>query len=403
MSRHYDVVIAGAGMVGTALACALADACRRVALLEQRPPSPPGADIGLRVSAISPASQCILQRLNAWPANHPRISPYREMRVWDASGGQGIHFDSADMGTAQLGWIVENQLLQFTLWRRAAAQTNVTLYCPAQLSDWRREGELIRLELDDATRLTADLLVGADGAQSRVRELAAIAIDRHEYRQCALVATVTTERPHQETAWQRFLPTGPLAFLPLADGRCSIVWSTRTELAESLLALDTEAFNARLSEAFDQRLGAVQVNGPRALFPLRLQHAQRYVQPGLALIGDAAHVVHPLAGQGVNLGFLDAASLAQVLRQAAARGHPLGALATLRRYERWRRSENQVMLAAMDGIERLFDNALPPLVWLRRNGLALTDQLKPFKRLFAARAMGLEGDLPELARVTSGP
>ncbi len=400
-NQHYDVIIAGAGMVGAALACALANSPLRIALLERRPPSPPGDHIGLRVSAIAPASQRILQRLGAWPEGHPRLSPYREMRVRDASGGAGIHFDSAELGTPQLGWIVENQLLQFNLWRRAAAHANIDLLCPAQLTDLQVDNSPAQLRLDDGVRLTAALLIGADGARSRVRELAGIELYQRDYRQSAVVATVATAKPHRETAWQCFLPTGPLAFLPLADGRCSIVWSTRTKLAEALLALDEAAFNARLGAAFVHDLGAVHVDSQRVAFPLHLQHARRYVQPGLALIGDAAHVVHPLAGQGVNLGLLDAASLAQVLLDANAHCRPPGALATLRRYERWRRSENEVMLAVMDGIERLFDNALPPLVWLRRNGLALSDRLRPLKQLLADRAMGLTGDLPALARPDS--
>ena len=403
MSRRtdYDVIIVGAGMVGAALACALADSPLRVALLERRPPSPPGDAVGLRVSAIAPASQRILQRLVTWPESHPRLSPYREMRVWDASGGHGIHFDSAELGTPQLGWIVENQLLQFSLWRRAAAHTNIDLLCPAGLNDVTWDDDCARLRLDDGVLVTSTLLIGADGARSRVRELAGIGLAQRNYRQSAIVAIVATARPHRETAWQCFLPTGPLAFLPLADGRCSIVWSTRTELAEALLALDDAAFNDRLGAAFGHTLGAVRVASQRVAFPLYLQHTRRYVQPGLALIGDAAHVVHPLAGQGVNLGLLDAASLAQVLQQAHARCRPLGTLTTLRRYERWRRSENELMLAAMDGIERLFDNALPPLAWLRRNGLALSDRLTPLKRLLAERAMGLTGDLPTLARPDS--
>lgn len=398
MTDHYDVVIAGAGIVGATLACALAEMPLRIALLEPRPPSPPGPETDLRVSAIAPASQRILHRLGAWPSGNPRLSPYREMRVWDASGGRGIHFDSADLGVAQLGWIVENPLLQYTLWRRAAAHASITLYCPNQLLDLQRTETGTRLSLDDGTGLSAGLVVGADGAGSRVRQLAGITVSQRDYRQSAVVAMVTTERPHRETAWQRFLPTGPLAFLPLADDRCSIVWSTTNRLAGELLALDADTFNARLYEAFGPRLGAVSLIGPRAAFPLRLQHARHYAQPGLALIGDAAHVVHPLAGQGVNLGLLDAAALAEVLDTAVRRRRPLAALATLRRYERWRHAENSLMLTALDGIERLFDNRLPPLAWLRRSGLALTDRLAPVKLLLARHAMGLSGDLPALAR-----
>jgi len=213
-----------------------------------------------------------------------------------------------------------------------------------------------------------------------------------------VVANVRTAVPHQETAWQRFLPTGPLAFLPLHDGRCSIVWSTTPEQADSLLALDERDFGAALAEAFDWRLGAIVEVGPRTAFPLRLQHAHAYVQPGIALIGDAAHVVHPLAGQGVNLGLLDAATLAEVVSDAVAAGQDFASLKTLRRYERWRKGDNLLMLGVMDGFKRLFGNTLPPVRLLRNVGLNLTDAAGPLKNLIARRAMGLAGDLPKLAR-----
>jgi len=213
-----------------------------------------------------------------------------------------------------------------------------------------------------------------------------------------VVGNVRTAEPHQETAWQRFLPTGPLAFLPLHDGRCSIVWSTTPEQAEALLALDESAFAGALADAFDQRLGSIIEVGPRGAFPLRLQHAHAYVKPGLALIGDAAHVVHPLAGQGVNLGLLDTATLAEVILDALDAGRDFASFKTLRRYERWRKGDNLLMLGVMDGFKRLFGNSLPPVRLLRNAGLNLTDAAGPLKNLIARRAMGLEGDLPRLAR-----
>ncbi len=398
MSDRYDVVIAGGGMVGAALACALGDTALRVAVLEGTPPSLPGPEPDLRVSAISRASQRIFQAVGAWPGMlDQRVSPYREMRVWDATGPGQIHFDSAAIGEPLLGWIIENRIIQATLLERAQAFSNVSLYCPAvlELIGGSRETS-IHLQLANGNSLYTRLLVGADGANSKVRQLASIDTNGWSYEQKGLVTTVATEQSHQETAWQRFLPSGPLAFLPLSDGCCSIVWSNHTEQAHRLLELDEDAFALELAEAFQWRLGAITQVGPRAAFPLRLQHAKSYVQPRIALVGDAAHVIHPLAGQGVNLGLLDAAALAQVLEQAVAEKRDPGAFSVLRRYERWRKGENLLMMGAMDAFKRIFGSSLAPVRLLRNAGLGLTDGLVPVKNLIVRRAMGLEGDLPRL-------
>lgn len=246
--------------------------------------------------------------------------------------------------------------------------------------------------------LEADLLVGADGRDSWVRRQVGIEVKGWPYGQSAIVATVRPEHFHRETAWQRFLPSGPLAFLPLPDGLCSIVWSTRPEEAERLMALDDTAFGEALTAAFGCTLGEVTLEGPRGLFPLRLQHALEYVRPGLALVGDAAHAIHPLAGQGVNLGLMDAAALAEVLLAARQRGRPMGSELTLSRYQRWRKGENLAMMAAMDGFKRLFSNRIPPLRLVRNLGLLAADRAEPLKRIIVRRAMGLSGDLPRLAR-----
>lgn len=401
----YDLIIAGGGMVGSTLACALHDADLKIALLEGAPLERirPGEETDLRVSAINRASQRIFAAVDAWnDMTAWRVSPFRDMRVWDAGGFGQIHFDSATLGEPLLGWIIENRVIQYTLLERARQLPAVELLCPAALETaWSEDTNHWRVRLTDGREFTTRLLVGADGAQSKVRELAEIDTRGWSYHQKALVANVRTAEPHQETAWQRFLPTGPLAFLPLHDGRCSIVWSTTPEQADQLLALDEYDFAHMLTEAFERRLGEIVRVGPRGAFPLRLQHARAYVKPGLALIGDAAHVVHPLAGQGVNLGLLDAATLAEVLLDGLAAGHEVGALRVLRRYERWRKSDNLPMLGIMDGFKRLFGNSLPPVRLLRNLGLNLTDAAGPLKNLIARRAMGLEGDLPKLARAAS--
>ena len=404
-NADYDLVIAGGGMVGSTLACALSDADFKIALLESAPLERirPGEETDLRVSAVNRASQRIFAAVGAWSGMTAwRVSPFRDMRVWDAGGFGQIHFDSATLGEPLLGWIIENRVIQYALLERVRQLPAVDLLCPAALETaWPEDAGGWRVRLTDGREFTTRLLVGADGAQSKVRELAEIDTRGWSYHQKALVANVRTAEPHQETAWQRFLPTGPLAFLPLHDGRCSIVWSTTPEQADQLLALDEYDFAHMLTEAFERRLGEIVQVGPRGAFPLRLQHARAYVKPGLALIGDAAHVVHPLAGQGVNLGLLDAATLAEVLLDGLAAGHEVGALRVLRRYERWRKSDNLPMLGIMDGFKRLFGNSLPPVRLLRNLGLNLTDAAGPLKNAMARRAMGLEGDLPKLARAAS--
>lgn len=397
----FDLVVVGGGMVGAALVCAVALQGLRVALVEGRLPQHawPKGEVDLRVSALSRASQRILARLGAWERMVGLgVSPYREMRVWDAEGSAEIHFDSAQLGEPDLGHIVENRVTQLALWERLEAFEGVTRYCPEQLARLHLGSDEVEVVLGGGAVLRAALVVGADGRDSSVRAQAGISTQGWSYDQLAIVANVRPERWHQETAWQRFLPTGPLAFLPLRDGRCSIVWSADEPRARELMALDEAGFADALAEAFEQRLGPVLEVGPRAAVPLRVEQAERYVLPRLALIGDAAHAVHPLAGQGVNLGFLDAAVLAEALRVARAAGRDIGALRVLRRYERARWGDNLAMLAAMDGLKRLFGNPLPPIARLRNLGLGLTDRLPPLKSLFMRQALGLSGDLPPLAR-----
>ena len=412
----FDLLIVGGGMVGAALAAACSGQGLRIAVTETREPARdwPAGEIDPRVSALSRASQRLLDRLR--PLRGPSVwermtqlgvSPYREMRVWDAVGGASIHFDSADLGEPDLGHIVENRVTQLALWEYLEAAPDVTLLCPVRgaaltlpvvVPGGTARPDWARLTLSDGRCLTTRLLVGADGRDSWVRAQAGILTSGWDYDQQAIVAHVRTHEPHQETAWQRFLPTGPLAFLPLADGRSSIVWSVTEERARALLALDDAPFLGELEQASDRRLGTVTAVGRRVAFPLRLQHADAYVRPRLALIGDAAHAVHPLAGQGVNLGLLDAAQLVDEIGAARERGRDIGGLWTLRRYELARRGDNLRMLGAMDGFKRLFSNANPLLVAARNTGLAVADRLPPLKRLLMAQALGQGADLPRLAR-----
>lgn len=399
-SDLYDVIIVGGGIVGATLACALAQTRLQVALLERRPPPPmPAGDYGLRVSALSLGARAILEAVGAWRhLDARRICPVERMHVWDAGGTAAIDFDAAEIGEPHLAYIAENDAIAAALWRCLDARAQVQIFCPAEIGALELRERTACVALAGGMRLQARLVVGADGAGSAVRAQAGIGARRWDYEQQAIVANVTTERAHRGVAWQRFLSTGPLAFLPLADGRCSIVWSVDAERARALLALEHAAFMAALAEALGGRLGRVLATTPRVAFPLQRLHAERYVAARVALIGDAAHSVHPLAGQGVNLGLLDAAALAEVLRAAAAVGRDVGALAVLRRYERWRKGDNLAMLFFTDAMQRLFASRRAPVQRLRNAGLALTDALGPVKEALMRRAAGIAGELPALAR-----
>lgn len=399
--NNYDIAIIGGGCVGGTLACALAQEGMRVAVIEAReaPRVWAAGSVDLRVFAVTRASERIFRAINVWDAiEQGGISPFRDMHVWDASGAGEIHFDSADLGEPTLGYIIEQRVIQAALNARMEVLPSLDRFCPAELTGFEIDAERARITLDGGRMLSARLLVGADGAQSRVRGMAGIAIEARPYDQEAVVAVVTTEQSHQETAWQRFLPTGPLAFLPLRDGRSSIVWSTTPQQAAMLCDLDSADFLNELSTAFAHRLGAVIGVEERVRFPLQRLHATRYVSERLALIGDAAHVIHPLAGQGVNLGLLDAAALAEVLLETARNGRDLGRLNNLRRYERWRHGNNHAMQRAMDGFKTLFGESVGPVRAVRTLGLGLVDRLGPIKQVIARHAMGLEGDLPRMAR-----
>jgi len=391
VSRDYDLIIVGGSMVGASLACALADSGLRIAVLDARrfQSDWPAEGFDLRVSAITRASEAFLQQLNAWPADHAeRVSPFREMHVWDATGDGVIHFDSAELGEVTLGHIVENRVLIKCLHRQIDAAKNIDYLAPVTPAAIAFEDQQVRLILEEDEPLTAKLLVGADGGNSWVRRQAGISVRGWDYDQAALVTYVKTEQFHQETAWQRFLPDGPLAFLPLSEGYSSIVWSTSPQHAQQLQQLDDAAFRQELAASFGHTLGGIEQSGPRAVFPLRFFETEHYIRPRLALVGDAAHTIHPLAGQGVNLGFADAQSLAQVIREAQQQHQDFGALPVLRRYERWRRADNRAMLIAMDGFKRLFGSQWGPLRWLRNSGLNLTNRLASIKKIIMQQAMG---------------
>lgn len=407
MRTEADIAVIGAGMVGAATAALLATQAPGAAITVLDADAPPrwrrDEAPGLRVSALSEASRRVLTACGAWDEIAAgRVSPYAHMRVWDGAipaGGPGaIRFDAADVAAPLLGHIVENELVRQALRNALLRLGNVRLLDGARLESLALGSERAELGIEDGRRLHARLVVGADGAGSPSRELAGLDVTGHDYEQRAVVCNLRCQLPHGETAWQRFLPEGPIALLPLSDGRVSIVWSTTPARAELLLAADDEGFCAAVSEAADGCLGEVLEAGPRAAFPLRMRHAPVYTRARYALVGDAAHTVHPLAGQGVNLGFLDAAALAEIVAGGLAAGRDPGDPALLRRYERWRKPENVLAMRAFDGINRLFSNDNPALGTIRRAGFTMVDRLAPLKGVFIRRAMGLEGDLPPAAR-----
>ncbi|AVX15050.1 2-octaprenyl-3-methyl-6-methoxy-1,4-benzoquinol hydroxylase [Pseudomonas stutzeri] len=402
-----DLIIVGAGMVGSTLALALEGSGLDILVLDASPLEAadfdPQGGFEPRVSALSAASQRIFERLGAWPGmSARRVSPYTDMHVWDGSGTGQIHFSAETVHAEVLGHIVENRVVQDALLETMQRRGGQRLLGAARLERLERTPQGWQLTLDDGRQLNAPLLVAADGANSAVRRLAGCETREWDYLHQAIVASVRCSEPHQRTAWQRFTDDGPLAFLPLERDRdqhwCSIVWSVTELEARRLMALEDAAFRAALGRAFERRLGEVEEVDPRLCIPLRQRHAKRYVQPGLALIGDAAHTIHPLAGQGVNLGLLDAAVLAEVIEAAMARGERPEDIRVLSRFERRRMPHNLAMMAAMEGFERLFQADPLPLRWLRNTGLKAVQALPEAKALFVRQALGLSGDLPALAR-----
>lgn len=410
-----DVAIVGGGPVGAVLGALLCRGAggaprRRVCLIEPRLPptvdAPYDPEVDLRVVALSRASQRVLQAAGAWPALRAAsgvLSAYERMHVWPGTsaprGVGSLTFDAAEVGEPDLGHIVANARVQRAALDAFLAAGGELCGSPLRALSFDADGVTLRTE---RLERRAALVVGADGGRSAVREAAGLGIEAQEYDQLGVVAVVRTGAPHERTAWQRFLGHGTLALLPLADGRCSVVWSVPRRQADALLAMPPEGFAAELTAASDGVLGALQPDGPRAAFPLRRVTATAYVRERCALVGDAAHIVHPLAGQGLNLGLLDAAALAEVLRDAAVEGEDPGAARVLRRYERWRKGDNAAMGAALDLINRFlaFDDG--PLGRLAQQGLGLVGRQASLRRLFAEVALGLGGDLPAIARRASG-
>jgi len=403
-----DVLIVGGGPVGACVGALLANATRAdtrplsVTILEPRRPTAPerGSPLDPRVIALSRASERILRAAEVWDAIDPmRVCAYERMRIWPANadphGPGALVFDAAEVGEPNLGYIVESRALQAVLLDEFEAAGGSIV--SSQVLDLRIEESSVHVETNEGP-LEARLVVGADGAHSAVRTAIGLTAEAASYRQTAIVATVAAERSHENAAWQRFLGDGTLAFLPLADGMLSIVWSVEESMAAVLLAASASEFTAELDRASQGVLGMTRLVSERLSFPLRKLDAHRYVAQRCALVGDAAHVVHPLAGQGVNLGLLDAAALVDVLLAARKEREDPGALRILRKYERWRKSELAPMGAAIDAFDRFLAHGTGPVSRLAQRGLGWVNKSQELKRAFITRAMGVTGELPSAAK-----
>lgn len=398
--QSVDVAIVGGGMVGLAVACGLQGSGLRIAVLENHVPEPltPDTAPALRVSAINAASEKFLTHLGVWPNIAMRASCYHGMEVWDKDSFGRIDFDDKSFGFSHLGHIVENAVVHSALWQRAEQCSDITLLAPAEIQQIAWGENEAFLSLKDGTMLTTRLVVGADGANSWVRNKADIPLTFWDYNHHALVATIRTAEPHQAVARQVFHGNGILAFLPLSDPHlCSIVWSLSPTDAEAMQTASNEEFNRALSSTFDLQLGLCQLDSERQVFPLTARYSRSFASHRLALVGDAAHTIHPLAGQGVNLGFMDAAELVSEISRLHREGKDFGQHLYLRRYERSRKHSAALMLASMQGFRELFAGNHPAKKLLRDIGLKLANTLPGVKPKLVRQAMGLD-DLPAWLR-----
>jgi 2-octaprenyl-6-methoxyphenol hydroxylase len=396
----FDLAIIGGGMTGLALACATAGAGQRILLVERQALAatiaPP---FDGRVTAIAPGSRCLLEAIGIWPELAAAAEPILDIRVGERHSPLTVHYDHRAAGDQPLGHIVENRVIRSALLRRLEQlRANLMLAAPDQVVGLERGAAGAALQLASGRTVRAALVAVAEGRSSPTRVGAGIEVLRWDYGQTGIVATLAHERPHEGLAIERFFPDGPLALLPMTGRRSSIVWAADDRLAGELIRLDDADFVAELGERAGDRLGALTLAGPRWHYPLAMIQAQRYTDRRLALIGDAAHAIHPIAGQGWNLALRDVAALAELVIDALRLGLDPGGASVLARYERWRRFDSLALIAITDGLNRLFGNDLLPVRLVRELGLGLVEQTPPLKRFFMRHAMGLLGDLPRLMR-----
>jgi 2-octaprenyl-6-methoxyphenol hydroxylase len=398
-ARNSELVIVGGGLVGLTLAAACAGAGLDVAVIDREDPARiVGEAFDGRTSAIALGSQRILAGIGAWDEIAPEAEPIREIRVADRDSPQFLHYHHGEIGSDPLGYIVENRVLRRALLARVGALPNLNHLAPAGAAGAERKPGNVTVTLAEGGSVRGALLAAADGALSPLRRAAGIRTVEWSYPQTGIVCTVRHERPHLGIAVEHFLPAGPFAILPMTGDRSSIVWTERAALAPRILALGAAEFHAELARRFGDFLGRLEVDGRHWSYPLSLMHAARYGAERLVLVGDAAHVIHPIAGQGLNLGLRDVAVLAELIVDASRLGLDIGNGEILARYERWRRFDNTALAAMTDGLNRLFSNEIPALAAIRDAGLAAVNQLPPLRRLFMRHAMGMVGTLPRLVR-----
>ncbi len=394
-----EVAVVGGGLSGLSLGIACAAAGLEVAIIDREDPKRvSAASYDGRTTAIAYGSQQVLKGIGLWPRLAADAEPIREIRIADGNAPLFLHYDHRELGDDPLGYIIENRLLRRGLYARAGELPSLRLLAPLTVARADRGEAAAILHLSDGQMLRAELIVGADGRNSPLREAAKIKTFGTDYRQTAIVCTVRHELPHHGIAVEHFRAAGPFAILPMTGNRSSIVWTERSDTAPALLALDDARFTRELARRFGDYLGVLAVEGPRWSYPLALLQAQRYTAQRLALIGDAAHVIHPIAGQGWNLGVRDIAALAEIVVDAARLGLDLGSAEVLGRYEGWRHFDVMMLTAVTDGLNRLFSNALPPVKLARDLGLAAVNRMPGLKKFFMRHAMGLVGDLPRLVR-----
>ena len=404
MAKQYEIVVVGGGMAGMTLACALAGSGISTAVVDRLDPSSmKTAAFDGRTTSIAHGSAQVLKGIGLWPLVEDAAEPILDIRVADGHPARGVspfflHYDHTEVGNDPFGYIIENRKIRDALYEYAASLPALDVIAPATVEATDRRSDGVTTELSDGRVLEASLIVGADGRNSPLRKSAGIGETQFRYNQTAIVCTVTHEREHAGVAVELFLPSGPFAMLPMTDRRTNVVWTEKATLASEFLSMSEEVFLGEVQRRFGDWLGPLKFVGPRFSYPLGLMHAARYTELRLALISEAAHVIHPIAGQGLNLGIRDVAALAEAIVDAVRLGLEPADPTVLSRYESWRRVDNMTLVAVTDALNRLFSNDMAPIRLARDAGLAAVGKIPPLKQVFMRHAMGVVGELPRLVR-----